>query len=85
MRFAQKTSAALINGMWVDVFKDPVTDSGKRSKKGRVTTVEKDGEFKAVTLETIPEGWTDVLSTVYQNGKLLRDVTFNEIRAEASN
>lgn len=34
-KFAMKCSAALINGQWVDVFKDPVTDPGKSSLKGR--------------------------------------------------
>jgi nicotinamide phosphoribosyltransferase len=33
--FAQKTSAMKINGEWVDTVKDPVTDSGKKSKGGR--------------------------------------------------
>lgn len=35
-KFAMKASAARINGNWVDVFKDPVDDPGKTSKKGRV-------------------------------------------------
>jgi nicotinamide phosphoribosyltransferase len=33
-KFAMKCSAARINGVWVDVYKDPVTDPGKASKKG---------------------------------------------------
>lgn len=33
-KFAMKCSAAYINKKWVEVFKDPITDSGKRSKKG---------------------------------------------------
>lgn len=34
-KFAQKTSAIEINGEWIDVVKDPITDQGKKSKKGR--------------------------------------------------
>lgn len=34
-KFAFKCSAALVNGEWRDVFKEPVTDMGKRSKAGR--------------------------------------------------
>lgn len=34
-KFAMKCSAAYVDGKWVDVFKDPVTDKGKRSKRGR--------------------------------------------------
>ena len=37
--FAQKTSAMKINGKWVDTVKDPITDSGKRSKGGRFDDV----------------------------------------------
>lgn len=52
-KFAMKNSASLINGTWIDVFKDPITDSGKRSKKGLVQlwsgaeprTVFKNGKF----------------------------------------
>ena len=36
-KFAMKCSAAEINGEWVDVFKDPITDPGKTSKRGRLT------------------------------------------------
>ena len=30
-------SLCLLTGAWVNVMKDPVTDTGKRSKTGRVT------------------------------------------------
>lgn len=88
MKFAQKTSAVLVNGEWREVFKDPITDSGKRSKKGRITTVERNGEFRAVTREEVPslvgDGWAEVLQTVFENGKLVKEWTFDEVRAEAS-
>ena len=88
LKFAQKMSAVLINGKWVEVFKDPITDSGKRSKKGRVTTVELDGHFKAITLDHLEEyeeaGYSEVLKTVYKNGELVKEWTFDEIRAEAN-
>jgi nicotinamide phosphoribosyltransferase len=35
-KWAMKCSSACVNGEWIDVFKDPITDSGKASKKGRV-------------------------------------------------
>lgn len=38
-KFAMKCSAAQVNGEWVDVFKEPVTDPGKSSKKGILDTV----------------------------------------------
>jgi nicotinamide phosphoribosyltransferase len=88
-KFAMKCSSAEINGEWVDVFKDPVTDSGKASKKGRVTLWKSGGEWVSSVDE--PTGWHDkatfgwypMLTEVYRNGKLIRDYTFEEVRANA--
>ncbi len=37
----------------IDVFKDPVTDPGKVSKKGDITLVKEAGQFKTVRAEEI--------------------------------
>ena len=85
-KFAMKCSAAKINGEWVDVYKDPVGDSSKKSKKGRITLVGTAGG----NIQTVREGsigpaiWAELLETVWEDGKLLRDQTFAEIR-ELSN
>ena len=34
LKFAQKAAAIKIDGKWVDMFKDPITDPGKKSKTG---------------------------------------------------
>ena len=87
-KFAMKCSSAEINGTWVDVQKDPITDSGKKSKAGRVTLWTSGGEFQSAVNQ--PNGWTDkglgwtnALEEVYQNGKLVKEVTFDEVRANA--
>jgi nicotinamide phosphoribosyltransferase len=89
-RFAMKCSSARINGVWVDVQKDPITDSGKRSKAGRVTLwTNSGGEF--VSSVNAPTGWTDkgiggwteALEEVYRDGKLVKEITFEEVRANA--
>jgi nicotinamide phosphoribosyltransferase len=87
-RFAMKCSSALINGEWRDVQKDPVTDSGKKSKAGRVTLWESGGEYASGV--NAPRGWTDkgfiwrdALETVYYNGKLVKEIDFATIRANA--
>jgi nicotinamide phosphoribosyltransferase len=86
-QFAMKCSAAEINGEWVNVFKDPITDSGKVSKKGRVTLwTNGTGEF--VSSVDMPKqwadyGWTDALVPVYWNGNLHKDYTFEEVRANS--
>ena len=89
-KFAMKCSAAEINGVWVDVQKDPITDSGKKSKKGRVMLwVDEDGNYESSV--GLP-GWTDkglgnwrpALETVFENGKLVKEYTFDEVRANSN-
>ena len=94
-KFAMKCSAALVDGKWVDVFKDPITDKGKRSKKGKLklgkTLLEqrKDGTqdihyFTVQANEPDFDKITDVLEVVFENGVLVRDMTFDEVRANAT-
>lgn len=84
-KFAMKASAILRNGKWVDVFKDPITDKGKTSKKGRVTTyVNAQGEFKAGLVDNPPAGYVDALTLVWDTGVLLKDHDFEEIRDRAN-
>ena len=89
-RFAMKCSSAEINGEWVDVQKDPITDSGKKSKAGRVTLwTNSGGEFASGV--TAPTGWTDkgiggwtnALVEVFRDGKLVDEITFEQVRANA--
>eukprot|EP00397_Hematodinium_sp_SG-2012_P018365 GEMP01018810.1.p1 GENE.GEMP01018810.1~~GEMP01018810.1.p1 ORF type:complete len:465 (+),score=83.26 GEMP01018810.1:67-1461(+) len=78
---AFKCCYAKINGEDVDVFKDPITDPGKKSKKGRLT-LEKtaDGSFTTVMdSEGRPEN--DELVEVYRNGKLIKEWTLEEVQA----
>ena len=90
-KFAMKCSSAQINGEWVDVQKDPITDSGKKSKAGRVKLwTNSGGEFASGV--TAPTGWTDrgiggwteALQTVYQNGALFNEIDFATVRANSN-
>lgn len=85
MKFAMKASAAKVNGEWREVYKDPVTDSGKRSKKGRLAVI-KDGDTGALQtiLETALGGQSNELVTVFRNGKLLRDWDWASIKNRAN-
>jgi len=57
-KFAMKCSAAKVAGKWVDVFKDPITDHGKVSKKGRVTLVQhrETKEFRTMRIDELEAG-----------------------------
>eukprot|EP00736_Rhodelphis_marinus_P013003 Rmarinus@m.10662 len=71
----------------VRVYKDPVTDSGKRSKGGRLALVHRNGQWttledtEASTPKDVPD---DLLLDVFLNGELTREYTFEDIR-ERSN
>ncbi len=88
-KFAMKCSAAFVNGEWVDVFKDPITDQGKQSKKGQLKLVknggiDKDGNPCYITVNHHDKMFNvlhDELEVVFSNGKLIRDLTFDEVRA----
>lgn len=86
-KFAMKASAAKINGTWIDVYKDPVTDSGKVSKKGRLNTVKNEiGEIVTESwIDSInEEHFTPLMRPVWENGKLLVDDTLEAIRERAN-
>ncbi|OZI34527.1 nicotinate phosphoribosyltransferase [Bordetella genomosp. 10] len=97
-KFALKCSAARIDGRWVDVYKDPVTDKGKQSKRGRLAlmfhpdrhsfrtvTVPPGVAGETVTAEAVglPPGYVDAMVTVWEDGKLRHDWRFADIRARA--
>jgi nicotinamide phosphoribosyltransferase len=88
-KFAMKASSAKINGEWVSVVKDPITDPGKKSKAGRVTLWRSGGEWVSAVKQ--PKGWydkgigdfADALEEVYRDGRLVKETTFEEVRARA--
>jgi nicotinamide phosphoribosyltransferase len=93
-KFALKCSAARVGGTWIDVWKDPVTDKGKSSKRGRMTllrhreygtfrTVPVPPEAASVADVDKPMGFDDALVTVWEDGRLLSDWTFAQVRARA--
>jgi nicotinamide phosphoribosyltransferase len=84
-KFAMKCSAALVDGKWVDVYKDPITDKGKRSNKGKLKLVKDIDQY--ITVDSHDKMFYvlyDELEVVFENGVLIRDMTFDEIRANAS-
>lgn len=82
LSFAMKTTYAVVNGFPIDVFKDPITDKGKKSKKGKIKPIKIDSKWN-YGLDT---GWDDYscFETIYENGKLLKEITFEEIRENSN-
>ncbi|MDB5336133.1 MAG: hypothetical protein JWN70_1752 [Planctomycetaceae bacterium] len=81
-RFAFKCSSVVIDGQHRNVYKQPVTDKGKKSKAGRLKLVRQDCSPED-TFITVPESdpRPDQLQFVFRNGEVLIDQTFAEIRA----
>ena len=76
-KFAFKCSSVTVASKDYDVWKDPVTDSGKKSKRGRLKLMKSDtGEFSTVSQDVLGP---DVLQTVFRNGSLEVDQKWDEI------
>ncbi|WP_444926073.1 nicotinate phosphoribosyltransferase [Microbulbifer sp. TRSA002] len=83
MRFAMKASAVRVDGLWRDVYKDPATDSGKRSKRGRLALINRTDGTPYTIREQDIGGRNNLLETVYRNGKLLIEQDLETIRKRA--
>ena len=83
-KFAMKCSAARINGKWVDVFKDPITDKGKQSKKGMLRLVKTNWVLTTVRQDDEAFDYhKDFLIPVFADGEVLNNITFDQVRANA--
>lgn len=89
-KFAFKCSSAVINGQETDVQKKPIELDGhgilsrsfKRSKAGRLKLIQTAEGFKTVREEAGSE--KDELVSVFKNGSILQEYTYEEIRNRAS-
>lgn len=80
-KFAIKASAVQMrSGEWVGIQKTPITDSGKRSKMGRLKLIIENGQYKTVGEN---EPGEDQLVTVFENGEVLKTYTLVEVRENA--
>jgi nicotinamide phosphoribosyltransferase len=87
LKYAMKASARCdTNGVWHDVFKDPITDKDKTSKKGRLGLVHQCG-LGNCGYHTVPkkiaEDKGNLLRPVFRNGELLIEENFDTIRERA--
>ncbi len=89
-KWAQKATAIKVGGKWEAIFKDPITDPGKKSFAGRKTLVRSKmtGEYMTADVDGGPlDGdWTDVMQTVMDEkrpGELLVRTTMAEVRERA--
>jgi len=84
-KFAIKCSAAMVDGEWVDVFKDPIDDKGKTSKKGVLRFTSDTGTYGTAAVNPYDyldhdPGFDDL---VFARGALVREDNFETIRERA--
>lgn len=81
MRFAFKCSATQYDGEWHDVYKRPL-DRTKASKRGRLRVIRVTGQDGTSFFKTLrrEEADYDELVTVFRDGVLIKEYTFDEIR-----
>ncbi len=84
LKFAMKASAISSGAGWTDVYKDPATDPGKASKRGRLAlAIDSNGKWETVRQEDL--GYREnYLRPVFRNGQILRHTTLDMVR-ELSN
>jgi hypothetical protein len=87
------------NGYWFDSYKNPavfdeewnVADiaSFKKSQAGHLITIYRDVDEDWKTIRDtdmhlyIPEGYRNIMEVVFEDGVLMRDMTFDEVRKNA--
>ncbi len=82
-KFAMKNSAIRVNGRWRDVYKDPVTDHGKRSKKG-ILDLQQEKTVSISPELLFAERPNSALQVVYRNGELYNKTNFQQVRDNAN-
>ena len=83
-KFAFKCSSATVNGELRDVFKEPITDPGKDSKRGKLALVRTPRGLETVHCPGNCEMNGDLLEPVFRNGEVLRHQTLDDVRARAT-
>lgn len=87
LKVAFKASHGIIDGVETMIYKDPITDPGKRSKKGRLAVCKgKDtGNIHTISeLNTTDVVEGNLLQPVYRNGQLLKRWSMSDVRALAA-
>lgn len=84
LQFAMKCSAMLIGDEWRDVYKQPVGDTSKASKKGHFALLDRGGRLQTIGRQAGESLPGDRLETVFKDGELVRETSFDAVRAKAS-
>lgn len=84
--FAVKATNSVINGEEVAIYKDPKTDSKKKSAKGRLFVFQnEDGNLELVdnVIASVEAAPANMLEVIFRDGEFVKRVTLDEIRARS--
>lgn len=87
--FAFKATYAEINGEGCELYKDPITDPGKKSHKGLMQLIkEYDDNFETWKYTTVDQctkiqETNGELVTVFKNGRVVKEYTLQDVRSRA--
>lgn len=89
LKFAMKASAIYVEGQWEGFAKDPITDSGKKSLEGMVSTYQlEDGTYFVhdwlADITTTLKNANHVCREVFNNGKCYNALNFEQVRANSN-
>ncbi|MGC4002328.1 MAG: hypothetical protein QM811_03950 [Pirellulales bacterium] len=81
-KYAFKCSSATVNGVPRDVFKQPATDGGKRSKRGRLKLIRRGERYETVRESESDEA--DCLIETFLDGEIVDRPSWTSICERAS-
>jgi nicotinamide phosphoribosyltransferase len=79
--YALKATRIIRSGSKVNIYKDPVTDPGKRSKKGLMQLIKDEGIYMTLDERTERQEGLGELVTVFKNGEIFESYSIEEVRA----
>jgi nicotinamide phosphoribosyltransferase len=77
---AVKATNAIVNGQSQAIYKDPKTDSSKKSAKGLLQVVGESGAYVLKDSVTLEEEAVGCLQTVYKDGQFVAETSLEAIR-----
>ena len=84
--FAMKATYGEVGGVGREIFKDPITDDGtKKSAKGLIQIIKENGVYKMIDQATWEQEKGGEMKEVLRDGKLLIDLSLQEIRNTIKN
>ncbi|MBI1309699.1 nicotinate phosphoribosyltransferase [bacterium] len=82
-KYAFKCASVVVDSVKRDVFKQPVTDPGKQSKRGRLALVKRSGQLVTVQESDCRPHEPNELVEVFRDGAITAESSFDEVRRRA--